>query len=121
LIAFTHFLDFYILFSILGLYFYFRFHNAVVAVVVAAAAVVVVVVNVVVASHFHTKYIKFHRTLFVPIFPNHILAQKMYPYCVNFINILRTNFSCEHHLGSFFYIHVTIENDVHTKHVRLKC
>jgi len=28
---------------------------------------------------------------------------------VNFINILRTNFSYENHFGSFFYVHVTRE------------
>ena len=43
--------------------------------------VVAVTVVVVVASHFRTKYIKFHLTLVVPIFPNnHILAQRLYPY-----------------------------------------
>jgi len=29
---------------------------------------------------------------------------------VNFINILRTNFSYKRHFGSFFYVHVTREN-----------
>jgi hypothetical protein len=29
--------------------------------------------------------------------------------CVNFINILRTNFLYKHHLGSFFNVHVTRE------------
>ncbi len=31
---------------------------------------------------------------------------------VNFINILRTNFSYKRRFGSFFYVQVTRENDV---------
>jgi len=34
---------------------------------------------------------------------------------VNFINILRTIFSYPRRFSSFFYVHVTRENDVHTK------
>jgi len=37
-----------------------------------------------------------------------LTTQKMTP-VVNFINILRTNFSYEHHFGSFFCVHVSRE------------
>jgi hypothetical protein len=55
----------------LGLFFNFNFTLCfpivvVVVVDVAVVVVVVVVVDVVSASHFHTKYIKFHLTLALP-------------------------------------------------------
>jgi len=39
---------------------------------------------------------------------------------VNFINILRTNFSYEYHFGSFFYVHVTREKLL-KQHSYIKC
>ncbi len=40
---------------------------------------------------------------------------------VNFINILRTNFSYEHRFGSFFYIHVTRKKVAKTTFVQKIC
>jgi len=40
---------------------------------------------------------------------------------VNFINILCTNFLYGLRFGSFFYVHVTRENNVRTKNLLVKC
>ncbi len=51
----------------------------------------------------------------------HLSKDTAFPPVVNFINILRTNFLYERRFGSFFYLHVTWENDVHMKNSRVKC
>ncbi len=40
---------------------------------------------------------------------------------VNFINILRTNFSYKRCFSSFLYVHVSCQNNVRTKNERIEC